>query len=164
MKTHIDPSHSDFDSAGVGVMPPSIFFICLIVGGVLEFSVEISPVPGNWLVLMILGLGIMTLGLMFMMWGHGRFQALGVNVPTNMHVSQLVTTGAHSYSRNPMYIGFLSILLGLGIATASWWMVLSALPMALYLRLYVIPHEEAYLTRRFGVEYETYCKSVRRWI
>jgi len=99
-----------------------------------------------------------------MMWGHGRFQSLGVNVPSNMPASQLVTDGAHKYSRNPMYVGFISILLGLGIAAGSVWMIASALPMALYLSLYVIPREEAYLVRAFGDKYSTYRKSVRRWI
>lgn len=164
MKKQTMPSVPEFDSAGVKVMPPSVFFLCLIGGGLLEYCMDSPSLPGDWWVLMIVGLLIAVLGIMFMMWGHSRFQTLGVNVPTNMYVSQLVTTGAHSYSRNPMYVGFISILLGLGIAVSGIWVVLSALPMALYLGLYVIPHEEAYLVRRFGAEYESYRKSVRKWL
>ena len=95
---------------------------------------------------------------------HGRFQVLEVNVPTNMPASRLVTEGAHGYSRNPMYVGFVAILVGFGVALNSVWMGLSFLPMLLYLSFYVIPREEAYLTRAFGEEYALYQKTVRRWL
>jgi protein-S-isoprenylcysteine O-methyltransferase Ste14 len=34
----------------------------------------------------------------------------------------------------------------------------------LYLSLYVIPCEEAYMERVFGEEYSAYCRRVRRWL
>lgn len=145
-------------------MPPSIFYLCLGGGICLEFIFTWPFMFGNWLILLILGTLIMVCGIFFMMWGHGRFQALGVNVPTNMPVSRLVTDGAHKYSRNPMYVGFIAILSGLGVAVGSVWMLFSAVPMALYLALYVVPKEEAYLIRKFGKKYENYQKSVRRWM
>jgi len=63
-----------------------------------------------------------------------------------------------------MYVGFVSILVGLGLAAGSLPMLLSAVPMFLYLDLYVIRREEKYMRRRFGIEYETYCQKVRRWL
>jgi len=164
MKKQTIPNVPETDSAGVKVMAPSIFLCCLLSGICLEFMFMWPPMPNYWLILLIIGIIITSAGASFMMWGHGRFQSLGVNVPSNMPASQLVTDGAHKYSRNPMYVGFISILLGLGIAAGSVWMIASALPMALYLSLYVIPREEAYLVRAFGDKYSTYRKSVRRWI
>jgi protein-S-isoprenylcysteine O-methyltransferase Ste14 len=43
-------------------------------------------------------------------------------------------------------------------------MVLSAVPMFLYLNWYVIRREEKYLVRAFGEEYEAYRRRVRRWL
>jgi protein-S-isoprenylcysteine O-methyltransferase Ste14 len=63
-----------------------------------------------------------------------------------------------------MYVGFVAILLGLGWACGSLAMLLSAVPMFLYLDWYVIPREEKYLLRRFGEDYQTYCRRVRRWL
>jgi len=164
MKEQTAPNIPETDSAGVKVMPPSVFLSCLLSGICLEIIFSWPLVLGNWLIMSIVGTAITSAGLYFMMWGHGRFQALGVNVPTNMPVSRLVTDGAHKYSRNPMYVGFISILIGFGLAAGSIWIFVAALPMALYLAFYVVPREEAYLTRTFGEKYETYRKSVRRWL
>lgn len=38
------------------------------------------------------------------------------------------------------------------------------LPLVFYFSIYVIPREEAYLKRRFGLEYADYCEKVRRWL
>ena len=63
-----------------------------------------------------------------------------------------------------MYVGFILALLGIGIAKGSIPMVLSAVPMFLYLNWYVIRREEKYLVRAFGEEYEAYRRRVRRWL
>ncbi|SDK75233.1 Protein-S-isoprenylcysteine O-methyltransferase Ste14 [Maridesulfovibrio ferrireducens] len=164
MKKQAIPNVPETDSAGVKIMPPSIFFCCLISGITLNIFFTWQIMPENWLALLITGIIIIAAGISFMMWGHARFKSLGVNVPTDMPASQLVTDGAHQYSRNPMYVGFIAILLGLGIAVDSVWMLVSALPMTLYLSFYVIPKEEAYLLRTFGAEFKTYCKYVRKWL
>ena len=99
-----------------------------------------------------------------MMWGHGQFKALGVNVKTVLPASHLVADGAYRFSRNPMYVGFIAMLAGLGIAVASVWLCAMCLPFFAYFSLYVIPREEAYLARRFGAEYAAYRAKVRRWL
>jgi len=159
------PSSSPFpDSPGVRIMPPLVFLLNLLAGVILHWAAP-WPVPGLSLTLgLAAGLLLAGAGIAFMMWGHTLFTRLGVNVKTIRPASMLVATGAYAWSRNPMYVGFLAILAGLGLAAGSVWMVLTVLPMAFYLGLYVIPREEAYLARRFGVEYETYRRAVRRWL
>ncbi|NDY56174.1 isoprenylcysteine carboxylmethyltransferase family protein [Desulfovibrio sulfodismutans] len=152
------------DSPGVYIMPPRIFLVCLLAGVVLHW-VAPWPVPGLPRVFgLAAGLILAGSGFAFMMWGHTLFTRLGVNVKTIRPASMLVATGAYAWSRNPMYVGFLAMLAGLGLAAGSVWMVLTVLPMAFSLGLYVIPREEAYLARRFGSDYETYRRSVRRWL
>ncbi len=152
------------DSPGVSLKPPRIFLACLLAGAVLELLRPWDPaflarplgrVSGGLLALA---------GFAFMMWGWRRFKVLGVNVKTVLPAALLVRQGAYRFSRNPMYVGLLAILAGLGLACQSAWMALSALPMALYLGLHVIPREEAYLARRFGADYEAYRRAVRRWL
>jgi len=75
-------------------------------------------------------------------WGRGKFRKLGLNVKTNLPAGTLVTNEAFRFSRNPMYVGFVSILAGLGLAAGSLPMLLSAIPMFLYLDWYVIRREE----------------------
>lgn len=78
--------------------------------------------------------------------------------------SSVVTSGVYGMSRNPMYVGILFTL-------ASWAVFLAnALPFAflpafvLYLNRFQIGPEEQMLSARFGHEYATYLRSVRRWL
>ena len=152
------------DSPQINFMPPRVFVLCLAGGAGLElvFSWSFDLLPLAWR--LAWGLGLTAAGFAFMMWGHGRFTRQGVAVPTNQPASRLVREGAYRFSRNPMYVGFMAILLGLGLALDSAWMMLSAVPLAVYLAAYVVPREEAYLARTFGPGYEQYCRAVRRWL
>ena len=75
----------------------------------------------------------------------------------------LVRSGIYTRTRNPMYLGLTLFTLGLGIGTANPWLVLLAPLLLLYLQERVVKREEAYLTARFGAEYEAYRRRVRRW-
>ena len=152
------------DSPGVNFMPPAVFFICLAGGYLTElwlhWPVQLLPHPiGHYT-----GLTIALIGLLFGLLGNVKFRSLGVNVKPNLPASQLVTKGIYRFSRNPMYVGFILALFGIGIAKGSIPMVLSAVPMFLYLNWYVIRREEKYLARVFGEEYEAYRRRVRRWL
>ncbi len=77
--------------------------------------------------------------------------------------SSLVVTGIYRWSRNPMYLGVLLVLLGWGL----WLANALALPVAvgfvpLLNRLQIQP-EERFLTERFGAAYTDYRSHVRRW-
>lgn len=165
MNTQIQPmSHAPAsDSPGVALMPPRVFMLCLAAGCLLEFAYpwRLSlPFSAH----LLLGPVLVAGGFWFMMWGHGRFKILGVNVKTNLPASLLVQEGAYRYSSNPMYVGFLALLAGIGLIAGSAWIVLAALPLAAYLEYYVTPREEAYLHRAFGREYDAYRRTVRRWL
>jgi protein-S-isoprenylcysteine O-methyltransferase Ste14 len=152
------------DSAGVNLMPPTIFYGCLIAGIALELilrpPISLLPQPTG----LYAGSALAVAGLLFSLWANARFHSVGVTVKCNKPAAHLVATGAYRFSRNPMYVGFVAILAGIGLAAGSLPMLLSALPMFLYLDCYVIAREEKYLTRRFGGEYEAYRARVRRWL
>ncbi len=141
--------------------PPRIFLLCLAGGALLEWLWPWSPglALGPWP-----GLALALAGFLFMMWGHQRFQRLGVEVKTCRPARALVDSAAYRFSRNPMYVGMLAILAGLGLASDSVWLLLAAAAMTLYLGLYMVPREERYLAAAFGAEYADYCRRVRRWL
>ncbi|HEX7115365.1 MAG TPA: isoprenylcysteine carboxylmethyltransferase family protein [Steroidobacter sp.] len=78
--------------------------------------------------------------------------------------SSIVRTGIYRWSRNPMYLGFLLILAGWGVALSNG-LALLVLPLfvAYISRFQIVPEERA-LRQRFGADYEAYTASVRRWI
>jgi protein-S-isoprenylcysteine O-methyltransferase Ste14 len=85
-------------------------------------------------------------------------------VPTNKPIRALVTTGIHGRTRNPIYLGFFLVYVGLGMAVHSTWILMLTMPVAVVIRYGVVAREEAYLERRFGDAYRDYKARVRRWV
>ena len=78
--------------------------------------------------------------------------------------AHLVVTGAHAWSRNPMYLALTLIYVGLAPALGEAWpLILVVLPWAA-MNWVVIPFEEARLRETFAQTYVDYCRRVRRWI
>lgn len=78
--------------------------------------------------------------------------------------SSLVVSGIYSYTRNPMYLGFLLVLLGWG-AFLSNLLALLALPaFVLYMNRFQIAPEERVLASLFADDYAEYGARVRRWL
>lgn len=78
--------------------------------------------------------------------------------------SVLVLNGAYRFTRNPMYLGMLSIATGLALAAGGLWTMLTVPLIWMVLNFHVVAREEAYLRRRFGRPYEEYQGKVRRWL
>ena len=77
--------------------------------------------------------------------------------------SSLVVSGIYRYTRNPMYAGFLMILLAWA-AFLSNVVALIVLPaFVLYMNPFQILPEERALTALFADEYTEYLARVRRW-
>lgn len=78
--------------------------------------------------------------------------------------ARLITEGVFSFSRNPVYLGLLLVLLGWGLYLNSLYAV-PGLPLywGMVTWLQIIPEERA-LAARFGESYRQYCIRVRRWL
>ena len=76
----------------------------------------------------------------------------------------LVVEGVYRFTRNPIYVGFLLIVVGLAVAVNNAWLLLAALALFVLLHFGVVKREETYLSGKFGSAYSEYCKRVRRWI
>jgi protein-S-isoprenylcysteine O-methyltransferase Ste14 len=78
--------------------------------------------------------------------------------------SSLVTEYLYRYSRNPIYLGDLLIALGSATILSSLSAFIAPLIFFLVVNTIIIPFEENRLQKNFGSEYESYKKSVRRWL
>ena len=156
---------NDPGTARVVARPPLLFVVALLLGLAadhllpLAFAVpEAGPV--HWTIaalLIVVGLAIMAAGIR-------DFSRGGTPVPTNQPTRALVTTGLHSWSRNPIYVGMFLVYDGIGVAARSPWTVILTLPLAITIRYGVVAREEAYLERRFPDAYRDYKSRVRRWL
>lgn len=75
-----------------------------------------------------------------------------------------VTSGPFRFSRHPMYLAMLGVVVAAGLITAEW-VVLGAVPvLALCVDVFVVRPEEAELAAVFGDDYAEYRRRVRRWM
>ena len=78
--------------------------------------------------------------------------------------SSLVTSGIYKLTRNPMYLGFLLVLLGWAIFLSNVLAFLFLPAFVLYMNRFQINPEERMLATLFGQEFAAYKASVRRWL
>jgi len=78
--------------------------------------------------------------------------------------TSLVASGIYRYTRNPMYLGMLLVLIGWTVFLARPW-ALAVLPaFVAYMNRFQIGPEERALEGVFGGEFEAYRRAVRRWL
>jgi len=75
-----------------------------------------------------------------------------------------VQSGPYRLSRNPIYLAFSILVLGLACWLNSLWLLATLAAAVSLMAFVVIPREEHYLERRFGAEYLGYKARVRRWL
>ena len=159
---------NDPGTAGVMARPIRLFPAALLAGVLLDRLLPLpSPVSrtglAHWATLVVAG-ALILIGIAIFRAAVIGFSRAETPLPTNQPARVLVTTGIHGRTRNPVYLGFFLIYLGIGIAVRSPWILLLTLPVALIIRFGVIAREEAYLDRRFGAAYRDYKARVRRWL
>ena len=79
-------------------------------------------------------------------------------------VKQLVTSGVYRLTRNPIYLGFLLMVIGLPLNSGFYWGIPIAPFFATTITRLVIEREEAYLEKKFKDQYTSYKSRVRRWL
>ena len=78
--------------------------------------------------------------------------------------SSLVVNGVFKYSRNPMYLGMLFILLGLTFKFNLIGGLLFTSIFMIFISIFQIKPEEAAMEKLFDQEWKNYIKNVRRWL
>jgi len=79
-----------------------------------------------------------------------------------VYADKLVQGGIFAHCRNPLYVGNLTVILGVGIASNSLFFLCVAFPFFLFAYRAIIAAEENYLRNRFGKEFDDYCARVSR--
>ena len=87
-----------------------------------------------------------------------------VNPVKFKNVNRLVTTGIYRYSRNPMYLGMILIIISTTIYYLNFLSVFSPLIFYIWINKFQINREEIFLEDKFGSEYLKYKSKTRRWI
>lgn len=77
---------------------------------------------------------------------------------------KLVISGLYKFSRNPMYVGVVLILIGESISFQSVELGIYSFFVFIAFNIFTMLVEEPRLKKDFGAQYIKYCEKVRRWI
>lgn len=112
-----------------------------------------------------LGLLVFVVGFVIMLHCIYRFMVEGKGTlsPADS-TKQLVVKGLYKFSRNPMYVGVMLILIGEVLFCGTMNLLIYAAFVFVAFNLFVVFREEPRLKRDFGEGYEAYSRKVRRWI
>lgn len=111
------------------------------------------------------GLTLCACGVAIYLWCAWDFVSKGLGTPLPLDAPRvLVVKGLYRFTRNPMYVGVLSVILGQALYYGSKSVAIYACVILLGFSLFVVLYEEPTLRRLFGAQYEEYCRKVPRWL
>jgi protein-S-isoprenylcysteine O-methyltransferase Ste14 len=142
--------------------PPLVYLAAIALGLGIQLAAPVRLVPPG--ASLSLG-GILTAGAIALFVLSVRtFGAAGTPVPGDRPTTAIVRTGPYRFTRNPIYLSFSLLQIGLALLVNSVWLLVTLVPAAALMAFLVVPREERYLEARFPVEYPLYRASVRRWL
>lgn len=150
------------DNAGV-VTPPPLIYLAALAAGMLVNSIY----PARLLPRIIprtSGLPLILGGFLIGLLGVREMRKAQTNIDPYRPVHAIVDQGPFRFTRNPIYVSFTLMYLGLSVLANALWPVLLLPGVLTMMQRGVIEREEAYLERKFGGEYLTYKEQVRRWL
>lgn len=132
--------------------------VMLVVSNTTTFGVLPFIQPISY-VLVVLGAIVMVAGVI-----NFRQAKTTVNPMKPESATSIVDSGIYNYSRNPMYLGMLLVLLGFGAFLTSVPALVVALTFVVYINQFQIKPEERALEQIFAEQYLDYKKRVRAWL
>lgn len=144
------------------IIPPVLFVICIVIMVGLWWvfpMVQFVTFPVSLIGILpfIVGLGIAKRG-------SDVFEKTGTNIETFDDPNILVTDGLYRVSRNPMYLGFLTALLGVAIMLGNFSSILVVIGFFIVTDRWYIKFEEDVMAKTFGDRYAEYKAKTRRWL
>lgn len=144
------------------IYPPVWLLLGLI--SIFAFNEMYPMIRFTSLVFQVLGGVVIVVGLLLLVTANGLFVRAGTDVIPFRKVSTLVTTGIYRFTRNPMYLGMVAVLLGCALTVGVVPALLVPVAFAVIVEARFIRPEEQMLRELFPEEYPAYCQRVRRWL
>ena len=144
--------------------PPYLYGWPLLIGLGLNIVFPLSLFPQKFFNLrFLIGASLIAAGISLVIWAVKTLFKSNVD-PRFKPVGGIVTGGPFGFTRNPMYVSFTFIYLGILTVFNALWPLLF-LPIVIAVLYYgVIKREERYLETRFGEKYRNYRARVKRWL
>jgi protein-S-isoprenylcysteine O-methyltransferase Ste14 len=153
------------DHPDVVVFPPLVPVAILVLSVVMQrlaplhLLAAIGSTPR-----MIAGVIVAAAGVLVAVNGGRALTRRHTNVNPSLPTLALATDGIFRFTRNPMYVGGMTVLAGIALISALDWLVLLMIPAAFVLHHGIVSREEQYLLRKFGDEYRNYRAKAPRYL
>jgi protein-S-isoprenylcysteine O-methyltransferase Ste14 len=154
----------EYDHPGTSPMvhPPVVTLMFIVLAYVLG---RFAPLPfAAPVIVRYLGLAMTFVGFLLGIGAFIEFRKAHTTLDPHGSAKHLVTSGIYRWTRNPIYLGFLLMLIGLPLNSGLYWGIVIAPFFVLMMNRLIIQYEEAYLGKKFGKPYTTYTSRVRRWL
>lgn len=150
------PDHPDLPTK-----PPFVFLGAIFVGAAVGWIKPMPARPPQWG-----GLGVIfCLGAVgLVVWAALALKRHHTDVRPWKPTTAIVSDGPYALTRNPIYLGFALLQVGIGLWSNTLAILLMTIPAIVATNNWVIAREESYLLRKFGAPYERYLTQVRRWL
>jgi protein-S-isoprenylcysteine O-methyltransferase Ste14 len=143
-------------------LPPTYLFVSILIMVALHFLYPTAIIiPFTW---SLFGIIPLAAGLTANLSADRAFKRYNTTVKPFEQPTTLVTSGVFRVSRNPMYLGFVLILIGIAILLGSLTPFLVVPVFAVLMDAVFIRSEEEMLYAAFGENWLEYKKNVRRWM
>jgi protein-S-isoprenylcysteine O-methyltransferase Ste14 len=135
-----------------------------VVAAVVPVWVFDHPQPGVSMPSIVGGV-LLAIGAAIYTWCVWDFATSGRGTPAPIDPPKtLIVRGLYRFTRNPMYVGVLTVIAGWVLVFRSFRLAVYAVGVAVCFHLFVVLSEEPKLKRLFGGAYDEYCSAVGRWI
>ena len=144
------------------ILPPVWLALTLVAMGLAHYYLPIVRIAeSSW---RLVGIAPILAGILMAAISAGAFSRAGTPVIPFHPSTALVETGFYRFTRNPMYLGMVLVLVGVAIlsGTLGAWLPVPVFIAVIHYRF--ILGEERFLTSIFGEDYERYRTRVRRWL
>ncbi|MFC1569451.1 methyltransferase family protein [bacterium] len=111
---------------------------------------------------LITGFIVVVLGMTLRMVSAGYL--LGQHIVTEVGADYLCASGPFAHIRNPLYVGNMTVGIGVGVALNEWYGYLIIVLAYICMYIAIIPLEEQFLEEKFGKAFDEYKKHVKRLI
>jgi protein-S-isoprenylcysteine O-methyltransferase Ste14 len=142
--------------------PPRIAMLLLVVATLAQ-TVPLLALPTFQSPVMV-GATLLAVGFSIMIRAWWLFQQRETAICPTAETTSFITNDIYAYSRNPMYLGMVMMLLGIALLAGSWPYYLAAAVHALILNHVFCRYEETKLLQQYGGQYADYMANVRRWL
>jgi protein-S-isoprenylcysteine O-methyltransferase Ste14 len=154
---------ADASVANPGSIRPARVYLLAVLAGLILQRIWPIRLPGG-LVASVVGLILIAVGIVTFVLTARAFASAGTPVPGNQPATAVVRRGPMRISRNPIYLSFSVIQIGIALVVHGGWVLIMLVPPLALMHFVVVPREERFMEAEFGEEYASYRASVRRWI